>query len=209
MRFTALSVLAFALVGNAFGAGRRAACPTGVLDATTRILDTKTGVELTVTSPEPARTAEIRRRAHDLVEVTSGRLPDVDLEFCEAVVTHTKIVALDIDGGARVVVTAKASDVKSIQDETHRRRKIVLDGLAAPHARLLVDTKTQAEVWIDGIDSGYRTPTDAIILPPGAHQVSVRDDAGHLSAPDAIVLAQDETRRLYFPLNESARPPKK
>ena len=48
-----------------------------------------------------------------------------------------------------------------------------------PRGTLLVDANTAAEVWIDGIDTGYTTPTLGIHEPLGEHIVEVRDGAGH------------------------------
>ena len=48
-----------------------------------------------------------------------------------------------------------------------------------PRGTLLVDANTAAEVYIDGIDTGYTTPTLGIHEPLGEHVVEVRDGAGH------------------------------
>jgi serine/threonine protein kinase len=66
-----------------------------------------------------------------------------------------------------------------------------------PRATLLVDANTAAEVWVDGIDTGYTTPTLGMHLPVGDHIVEVRDGAGH-KASSKINLVQGETRRILL-----------
>lgn len=77
---------------------------------------------------------------------------------------------------------------------------VVLTSLSAAadqKATLLVDSDPPAaEVFIDGIDSGYATPTHAIFLPPGRHTVEIRDAAGHASAAQTIDLAAPLVPRL-------------
>ena len=66
-----------------------------------------------------------------------------------------------------------------------------------PRGTLLVDANTAAEVWIDGIDTGYTTPTLGIHEPLGEHVVEVRDGAGH-KASSKVMLTQGQTIRLLL-----------
>jgi hypothetical protein len=66
-----------------------------------------------------------------------------------------------------------------------------------PRGTLLVDANTAAEVWIDGVDTGYTTPTLGIHEPLGEHVVEVRDGAGH-KASSKVLLTQGQTIRLLL-----------
>jgi tRNA A-37 threonylcarbamoyl transferase component Bud32 len=66
-----------------------------------------------------------------------------------------------------------------------------------PRGTLLVDANTAAEVWIDGVDTGYTTPTLGIHEPLGEHVVEVRDGAGH-KASSKVNLQQGQTIRLLL-----------
>ena len=66
-----------------------------------------------------------------------------------------------------------------------------------PRGTLLVDANSAAEVWIDGVDTGYTTPTLGIHQPLGEHIVEVRDGAGH-RASSKVTLTQGQTIRLLL-----------
>jgi tRNA A-37 threonylcarbamoyl transferase component Bud32 len=66
-----------------------------------------------------------------------------------------------------------------------------------PRGTLLVDANTAAEVWIDGVDTGYTTPTLGIHVPLGEHTVEVRDGAGHKAAA-RVHTVQGQTVRLLL-----------
>jgi hypothetical protein len=65
--------------------------------------------------------------------------------------------------------------------------------------RLMVDSNDAAEVWIDGIDTGFIAPTVTFPLSVGAHTVELR--AGELhSAPATVNLRQGESVRMSLSL---------
>jgi eukaryotic-like serine/threonine-protein kinase len=68
-----------------------------------------------------------------------------------------------------------------------------------PRGTLLVDANTAAEVWIDGVDTGYTTPTLGIHVPLGDHVVEVRDGAGHKAASKVTVTQGQTIRMLLSP----------
>jgi tRNA A-37 threonylcarbamoyl transferase component Bud32 len=65
-----------------------------------------------------------------------------------------------------------------------------------PRATLFVDANTAAAVWVDGIDTGYTTPTLGIRITPGDHQIEVRDGSSRASA--TVHLSQGQTTRLLL-----------
>jgi serine/threonine protein kinase len=71
---------------------------------------------------------------------------------------------------------------------------VTLQPERAPHATLLVDSEpVGAEVLIDGIDSGFTTPTIDLIVPTGTHEISVA--AGEKRASKSLhVTAGDHVR---------------
>ena len=68
-----------------------------------------------------------------------------------------------------------------------------------PRGTLLVDANTAAEVWIDGVDTGYTTPTLGIHVALGEHMVEVRDGAGHKATSKVNVLQGQTVRLLLSP----------
>ena len=65
-----------------------------------------------------------------------------------------------------------------------------------PRGALLVDANAAAEVWLDGIDTGYTTPTLGMYVPVGEHVVAVR--AGDAQATARVKVAQGQTVRLLL-----------
>jgi hypothetical protein len=65
-----------------------------------------------------------------------------------------------------------------------------------PRGALLVDANTAGEVYLDGVDTGYTTPTLGMYVPVGEHTVEVRD--GSQSAATRVKVAQGQTLRLLL-----------
>ena len=63
---------------------------------------------------------------------------------------------------------------------------------------LMVDANGAAEVWIDGLNTGYTTPTLGIEVTAGPHTVEVRDGTGNRSASSKVVINQGQTLRLLL-----------
>jgi hypothetical protein len=66
-----------------------------------------------------------------------------------------------------------------------------------PRGTIMVDSNGAAEVWIDGVDSGYTTPTLGIHVAVGWHTVEVRD-TGDARMSQRIKIEQGETKRLLL-----------
>jgi tRNA A-37 threonylcarbamoyl transferase component Bud32 len=65
-----------------------------------------------------------------------------------------------------------------------------------PRATLFVDSNTASAVWIDGVDTGYTTPTLGIRVSPGEHKVEVHDGSARAGA--SVRLSQGQTQRLLL-----------
>jgi hypothetical protein len=173
-----------------------------VLDSTTKVADSKSGVEITITNGDASRIAEIRRRAGRMAEATKPGNVVVEsrlLELCPVVIKDTRVMARDVDGGVKLSVQAlKTADVESLRAETHKRHQRQAEASAKPHATLIVDSASPSAVWVDGVDSGYMTPTDGIFLAPGKHEVVAQDGAGHRGTPTTVVILQGQTQRLLL-----------
>jgi hypothetical protein len=72
----------------------------------------------------------------------------------------------------------------------------------------MVDANSAGEVWIDGLNSGYTTPTLAIEIGTGAHTVEVRDASGHRSEAVKISVEQGQTVRLLLGTGPQTPPAK-
>jgi serine/threonine-protein kinase len=79
---------------------------------------------------------------------------------------------------------------------------------SAPRGALMVDANSAGEVWIDGLNSGYTTPTLAIEIGIGAHTVEVRDASGHRSEAVKINVEQGQTVRLLLGTGPQPAPAK-
>ena len=75
-----------------------------------------------------------------------------------------------------------------------------------PRGRLAVDANANAEVWIDGADTGFSTPTLSMPVTVGAHRVELRGDDGS-TVTRAINVRRGETIRLMLTL--TAPPPQR
>jgi serine/threonine protein kinase len=75
---------------------------------------------------------------------------------------------------------------------------VSLSASSAPRGALMVDSNSAAEVWIDGANSGYTTPTLGIEISTGAHTIEVRDASGHRSEAVKINVEQGQTVRLLL-----------
>jgi hypothetical protein len=73
-----------------------------------------------------------------------------------------------------------------------------------PRATLFVDANTAAAVWIDGVDTGYTTPTLGIHVLPGEHKVEVREGTAH--AATTVRLDKGQTQRLLLSPTAGAAP---
>jgi serine/threonine protein kinase len=67
-----------------------------------------------------------------------------------------------------------------------------------PRGTLMVDANSAAEVWIDGVNPGYTTPTLGIEVAVGEHLIEVRDGAGNRSQSARATIAQGQTLRLLL-----------
>jgi len=63
---------------------------------------------------------------------------------------------------------------------------------------LMVDANGAAEVWIDGLNTGYTTPTLGIQVAAGRHVVELRDGTGGKGQSTSVTVAQGQTIRLLL-----------
>ena len=70
-----------------------------------------------------------------------------------------------------------------------------------PRGTLLVDSGGPAEVWLDGIDTGFLTPTIGLHVSAGQHTIELRDSTGGRSTPTDVTVRQGETLRLLLPFH--------
>ncbi len=114
------------------GGGHMQHCPTAVPGAKTDIKDAKDAVEITVTSTDAAKTAEIRKRAKHMVDAAKQDPATVEhtgeghggggLGMCEVVLKDTTVTAEDVDGGSKLTVKpTKAVDFEWLKKETRAR----------------------------------------------------------------------------------------
>lgn len=109
-------------------------CPSSAPGATTVVRDTRDGVQLDVTAPDPFGRHEIRRRAEVQQRVAADRRTRGHDEhtgqgtgsgrygYCPGIMQNTTVTVVDIAGGVRMSVRAtSADDVAALQRTTHAR----------------------------------------------------------------------------------------
>jgi tRNA A-37 threonylcarbamoyl transferase component Bud32 len=67
-----------------------------------------------------------------------------------------------------------------------------------PRGLLMVDANEAAQVWIDGVYTGFTTPTIAFRESVGDHVVELRSAGGLRSLPVRVNIRQGDTKRLYL-----------
>jgi hypothetical protein len=98
----------------------------------------------------------------------------------------------------RVEKNGFETNTRAITPDDHDSQlRISLTPEKQPRGTLMVDSNGAAEVWIDGVDSGYTTPTLGIHVPVGFHTVEVRD-AGNASVSKKVKIEQGQTLRLLL-----------
>jgi hypothetical protein len=108
-------------------------CPSAVPGATTKVVDRKDGVEVTVTAPSATSAEEIRNRARHqeavslqpargAIEHTGEGTGSGKLGYCPGMIQATQVTAEDVPDGARLIIRAADPDqVKKLQKTAHER----------------------------------------------------------------------------------------
>jgi hypothetical protein len=68
----------------------------------------------------------------------------------------------------------------------------VLETETLPFGTLWVDSSDAAAIWIDGMDSGYQSPSLGVRLRAGKHTVELRDSAGRRSGKAKVEITQGQ-----------------
>jgi hypothetical protein len=105
-------------------------CPLALDRATSTLTDIDGGVRFTVTVPD-ASLAELRRRAHHIVDFAARKTREGHGGFdgkgggrmknCPVVTDEVTIAASDIAGGAQLDITTNAAHVDALRSETRAR----------------------------------------------------------------------------------------
>jgi serine/threonine-protein kinase len=78
---------------------------------------------------------------------------------------------------------------------------------AQARGTLMVDANGAAEVWIDGLNTGYTTPTLGIQVVAGKHTVELRDGTGGKGQSTTVTVGQGQTVRLLLAAPGTPEPP--
>jgi hypothetical protein len=74
-----------------------------------------------------------------------------------------------------------------------------------PTATLTVDANASGEVWLDGVFTGFTTPTIGLVVRTGTHVVEVRS-AGMRARPVSVTLRAGQNLRLTVPVEADSHP---
>lgn len=86
-------------------------------------------------------------------------------------------------------------------DDRETQLTVSLQPERRPRGVVFVDSNSAAEVWIDGVNTGYTTPTLGLHVGVGTHVVEVRD--GSRRATTRISVKQGQTVRLLLTPTEA------
>jgi TusA-related sulfurtransferase len=171
--------------------GKMAHCPDAVTGAKTAIKDVSGGVELTITAADAAATADIRTRIAALVESQKNAGASVKhtgngeggglLGRCPVVLKNTALTTVDVEGGARVTITAKDPlEVDWLRRET-RDREEDLEAAGSPAGS---GKMAHCPSAIQGTTTTLKnTPTGVSVIVTGkddATTKSIRERVSHL-----------------------------
>jgi hypothetical protein len=85
-------------------------------------------------------------------------------------------------------------------EDTAQSITLTLDPELKPNGRVVVDSADGAEVWIDGKNTGFVTPTIAMRVAAGDHRIELRDPNSHRSVATQVHVTQGDTLRLTLQL---------
>ncbi len=85
------------------------------------------------------------------------------------------------------------------EDREHEL-SLTLEPEKEPRGTLSVESNGSAQVWLDGVYTGYDTPTLGIHVAAGDHTVELHDSSNTLSAPTRIRIRKGESMHLTITL---------
>jgi tRNA A-37 threonylcarbamoyl transferase component Bud32 len=143
-----------------------------------------------VAMPPPTRRVEVR-------SVPEGASVYLDNRLVVGVTPTTVDVTGDDFHELRLEKAGYETATRGLTpDDKDPSLSVPLSGERLPRATLFVDSNSASAVWIDGVDTGYTTPTLGIRMVPGEHRVEVHD--GSARASTVVKLAQGQTQRLLL-----------
>jgi hypothetical protein len=143
-----------------------------------------------VALPPPTRRMEVR-------SVPEGASVYLDGRLVVGVTPTTIEVTGDDFHELRVEKPGYETALRGVTpDDKDPALSVPLSAERLARATLFVDSNSAASVWIDGVDTGYTTPTLGIRTAPGEHKVEVHD--GSARAGTSVKLAQGQTLRLLL-----------
>jgi tRNA A-37 threonylcarbamoyl transferase component Bud32 len=152
----------------------------------------KARVSLRLTLPEQSRALTIETVPTGAQVFIDGHLALGQTPF------EAQIVADDFH---QIRVEKPGYESKTVNlppEDTTPRLVLTLEAEKRPQATVWVDANRTAQVFIDGVDSGWTTPTVGIRVAPGKHRIELRDAAGGPGPSLLLDLAQGETRHLLL-----------
>jgi tRNA A-37 threonylcarbamoyl transferase component Bud32 len=98
----------------------------------------------------------------------------------------------------RIVKNGYQTKIQPVTPDDKGPMVVELKPETLPRGTIVVDANSAAEVWIDGLNTGYTTPTLGIQVPLGKHLVELRDGNGGKGATTTVTVGQGQTVRLLL-----------
>lgn len=84
---------------------------------------------------------------------------------------------------------------------------IIVTGPSATGSIKFVSVPPNAEIFIDGVDQGVKTPFTAPGIPAGPHSITVKF-AGYKDASESVTVAAGSTEQVFINMTAISRPGK-
>jgi serine/threonine protein kinase len=179
--------------------------------------------EVRLSSPHHADVARHVRVENDGRELVEVKLPPSSHTFEVVSTPPSATVYLDgelVAGKTPVSVTVTDDEYHQVRIEkpgyeTATRKLSPEDNAAWEPALLQPETQARgtlfadagapAELWIDGLYSGFMTPTPGVRLSAGEHVLELRTSAGISSEKTRVLVGKGETLRVVLPMPKTRR----
>lgn len=167
-------------------------------DAVERTISIAAGERTSIDLALPAESREL-----SLQTIPSGALVFLDGKLVSSHTPTRLSLAKDDFNAIRVEKNGFEPQVINLTpDDTAPELTVTLEVEQRPIGWLWIDSNDTARVWIDGLDSGFVTPTFGVRLRVGRHRVELRDSSGARSSPVEVDVRQGESQHLTLSLEK-------
>jgi hypothetical protein len=136
-------------------------------------------------------------RTLDIQTIPAGALLYLDGQLAPGHTPLTVSITEDDFHELRLERPGYEPAVRALKPEEHQRQlSIYLQAEKQDRGTVWIDANRTAQVFLDGGDSGFTTPTGGLQLPVGKHLVELRDQQGNLGASAKVNVVKGDVVHL-------------